>query len=150
MRETLREAHTWFLRTTHSHPKMMVSGLAAGTIVFFVLGVQVFDAFLPPDNVDFDINKMTIEEAKVAAMVENSRTSSWKENLNNALEAQDQFMLPGAKFNNKPKFMDKVEKRSLEIMKSQHDWIDRENEEKHERFVRENEEKKKETTKIWV
>lgn len=94
------------------------------------------DYLLPPDNVDFNTKKMTMEEARLAAMVENARKSSWKENLDNALQAQDQFMLPG-QFE-KPEFMDKIDKRGLEIMKSQHDRIERQEEEK-----------RKETTKFW-
>ena len=132
----LGEAHTRFLRYIHSHPATTISSLAVGGAVFFVVGCGLMDYLLPPDNVDFNTKKMTMEEARLAAMVENARKSSWKENLDNALQAQDQFMLPG-QFE-KPEFMDKIEKRGLEIMKSQHDRIERQEEEK-----------RKETTKFW-
>ncbi|KAG7349032.1 hypothetical protein IV203_011629 [Nitzschia inconspicua] len=36
---------------------------------------------------------MTIEQARLRAMIENAQQSSWQQNLDNALVAQEKFML---------------------------------------------------------
>ncbi|EJK56164.1 hypothetical protein THAOC_24002, partial [Thalassiosira oceanica] len=37
----------------------------------------------------------TPEEAQLRAMLENARESTWRENLENAADAQGRFMMPG-------------------------------------------------------
>jgi len=54
----------------------------------------------------------------IAAMIENARESSWEENLSNAMQAQERFMLPGRK-SDTPEFLDKIKKRSDDIMERQ-------------------------------
>ena len=56
---------------------------------------------------------MSRNESMVRAMVENARSSSWKENLDNAFEAHERFML-GSKAG-EPKFMEKIISRSEEL-----------------------------------
>ena len=69
---------------------------------------------------------MTMEEAKLRAMIENAQScSSWQENLENAASAQDHFMLPG-RHQVTPNFMMEIDKRGLEIMKEQHDELEKE------------------------
>ena len=67
------------------------------------------------------------EEFRLQAMVENALQSTWKENLDNAFDAQERFMLPG-RFNNnnknqqgedQPKFAQKIEQRCEELWKQQ-------------------------------
>ena len=72
--------------------------------------------------------KMTMDGARLIAMLENAKESSSKENVENAVHAQEQFMLPG-RHRNVPKFMDKIDRRSLEILKKQHHKIDNEDDE---------------------
>ena len=67
--------------------------------------------------------KMTMDEARLIAMLENAKESSSKENIDNAVNAQEQFMLPG-RHCNVPKFMDKIDLRSSEILQKQHNKID--------------------------
>eukprot|EP00532_Pseudo-nitzschia_australis_P005052 CAMPEP_0168183662 /NCGR_PEP_ID=MMETSP0139_2-20121125/12724_1 /TAXON_ID=44445 /ORGANISM="Pseudo-nitzschia australis, Strain 10249 10 AB" /LENGTH=149 /DNA_ID=CAMNT_0008105029 /DNA_START=250 /DNA_END=699 /DNA_ORIENTATION=- len=71
--------------------------------------------------------KMSPEEARLIAMLENAKESSWRENIETAVDAQERFMLPGRphKHNtSQGKFMDKIEKRSREILRNQHEQID--------------------------
>lgn len=68
---------------------------------------------------------MSLEEAKLRAMIENAQTSSWQENLENASSAQAQFMLPGRPMK-KPDFMEQIDKRSVEIMNEQHAQVEKE------------------------
>eukprot|EP00543_Licmophora_paradoxa_P006292 CAMPEP_0202448370 /NCGR_PEP_ID=MMETSP1360-20130828/7178_1 /ASSEMBLY_ACC=CAM_ASM_000848 /TAXON_ID=515479 /ORGANISM="Licmophora paradoxa, Strain CCMP2313" /LENGTH=99 /DNA_ID=CAMNT_0049065901 /DNA_START=167 /DNA_END=466 /DNA_ORIENTATION=- len=62
------------------------------------------------------VGSMSHNEATVRAMIENARSSSWKENLNNAMDAHDRFML-GSQNKNEPEFVEWIRKRSEEIVK---------------------------------
>mmetsp|Transcript_31835 Transcript_31835/g.46947 ORF Transcript_31835/g.46947 Transcript_31835/m.46947 type:complete len:130 (-) Transcript_31835:186-575(-) len=61
---------------------------------------------------------MTHDQAMIAAMIENARDSSWQENLSNAMQAQERFMLPGRKTRT-PEFVHKIKQRSDDIMEKQ-------------------------------
>lgn len=52
-------------------------------------------------------------------MVENAQKSTWKENLNNAFDAQERFMLPGRNHGTDPKFVQKIDQRCDELLKQQ-------------------------------
>ncbi len=132
------QAIRWFLRRLDSHPLTVtaatVSGFTAvGLICWNVL--EFFDGSPSENNTPTKKQPMTLEEARLRAMIENAQTSSWQENLDNAASAQDQFMLPGRPHVT-PDFMTKIDQRSLEIMKEQHEEIEREK-------------KRKATTRIW-
>ena len=86
-------------------------------------------------NIDSSKQPMSLEEARLRAMVENAQASDWKKNLDNAAEAQAQFMLPGRPMK-KPDFMEEIDKRSLEIMKEHNAEVVRDRQ-------------RKPTTKIW-
>ena len=70
-------------------------------------------------------HKMSLDEARLIAMLENAKESSWRENLENAVGAQEQFMLPGRQ-RKEPEFMDRIERRSIEILRNQHEKVDEE------------------------
>jgi hypothetical protein len=78
---------------------------------------------------------MSLEHARLRAMIENAQTSSWQENLDNAASAQALFMLPGRPMK-KPDFMEEIDKRSLEIMKEHNSQLAKESQ-------------RRPTTKIW-
>lgn len=59
------------------------------------------------------------EEMRLKAMVENALKSSWQENLSNAFDAQERFMLPGRDHGGDPKFLKKIDKRADEMLKKQ-------------------------------
>lgn len=47
------------------------------------------------------------EEARLRAMIEQAKESNWKENLDNAVQAQEYFMLPGRSQGDKPSLQTK-------------------------------------------
>lgn len=59
------------------------------------------------------------EELRLQAMVENALKSSWRENLDNAFDAQTRFMLPGRDHGNDPEFLQKIDQRVAEKLKKQ-------------------------------
>ena len=59
------------------------------------------------------------EEMRLQAMVENALKSSWQENLSNAFDAQERFMLPGRDHGGDPKFLKKIDKKADEMLKKQ-------------------------------
>lgn len=63
-----------------------------------------------------DMTTSTAEEVRLQAMIENARNSSVSENLENAFQAQERFMLPNRKHDTKPEFVKKIDKRSEEIL----------------------------------
>jgi hypothetical protein len=113
---------------------------------------------------------MTLERARLQAMIENAKESTWKENIANATFAQERFMLPGryhpdddndyvghattnggSSGNNnnnstarisypKNNFMKKIDERSREIMQQHEAQLELE---------REKEKRRKLTTKFW-
>ena len=59
------------------------------------------------------------EEMRLKAMVENALKSNWKDNLENAFQAHERFMLPGRDHGKDPKFLRKIDKRVDQLMKQQ-------------------------------
>lgn len=62
---------------------------------------------------------VTMNEAQLAAMVENAKKSSWQENLHNAADAQHRFMLPGRNIDDgkdTPEYVKNIDKLSEEIL----------------------------------
>jgi len=61
-------------------------------------------------------------EAQLSAMVQNAKNSSWQENLRNAADAQERFMLPGRKVDGDsdkvPEYISNISKRSEEIIET--------------------------------
>ena len=107
-----------FLRRLDSHPLSTTFVTVGGFTTAGVISWSVME-FLEEGspNIDHASQKqpMSLEEARLRAMVENAQASNWKKNLDNAAEAQAQFMLPGRPMK-KPDFMEEIDKRSLEIM----------------------------------
>lgn len=68
---------------------------------------------------DKSSRKKSREELRLQAMVENALKSSWKENLENAYQAQERFMLPGRDHGKDPKFVRKIDRRVNEVLKKQ-------------------------------
>jgi len=124
-----------FLRRLDTHPMtttcLTVGGFAAAGIVTW----NVLEFLEGPPAVDPKKQPMTLEEARLRAMIENAQSSDWRENLDNAVTAQEQFMLPGRP-HEKPKFMEEIDRRSLEIMKEQHEEVAKEKQ-------------RKPTTRVW-
>jgi hypothetical protein len=74
----------------------------------------------------------SMNEAQLAAMVENAKSSSWQENLHNASDAQQRFMLPGRDIDNDvdtPEYVKRIDERSQEILREDIERRERERQE---------------------
>jgi hypothetical protein len=81
---------------------------------------------------------MTSDEAMLHAMIENAKTSTWQENIENASMAQSRFMLPGSTSSGDEKdrhdrFINDITHRRDEIME-QEEARKKEEKERVERF----------------
>ena len=73
-------------------------------------------------------------EAQLAAMLENAKNSSWRENLSNAHDAQGRFMLPGVRHvdddendeDDAPEYVRRINARSREILRDEGERRERE------------------------
>ena len=67
-------------------------------------------------------DNVTRNEAQLSAMVQNAKNSSWQENLRNAADAQERFMLPGRNVDDDsdkvPEYISNISKRSEEIIET--------------------------------
>ena len=132
--QQIHHALRQYLRRLDSHPMTVTAATVGGFTVVGLLCWNILE-FLERPPQSKQPQPMTLEEARLRAMIENAQTSSWQENLDNAASAQEHFMLPG-RSHPTPDFMTKIEQRSLEIMKQQHEALEREK-------------KRKATTRIW-
>ncbi|VEU44663.1 unnamed protein product [Pseudo-nitzschia multistriata] len=123
----LNRAHRAFLRRAQTHPKSLAMAILGGSTVAGVVLFRIIDGNDGVRGVEnLHARKMSLEEARLIAMVENARESSWRENIENAVNAQEQFMLPGRRQQGKNlnSLMEKIDKRSQEIIRDQHQEID--------------------------
>ncbi|CAJ1961747.1 unnamed protein product [Cylindrotheca closterium] len=119
----LNDAHRMFLRYAQSHPATLTVAILGGSLVSGIVAFKILD---DGDSYKRDPKeKMSMEEARLIAMLENAKESSWNQNLENAVDAQEQFMMPGRQ-RDVPDFMSRIDERSHEIMKNQHATIDKE------------------------
>jgi len=127
----LNRAHNKFLRYAQTHPGSLTMALLGGSTLAGLVLFKIIDGGHDYDYKRNPKQKMSLDEARVIAMLENAKESSWQENIENAVDAQEQFMLPGRR-REEPKFMDKIELRSMEILRNQHDKLDEEEKRKRE------------------
>jgi hypothetical protein len=59
---------------------------------------------------------MSHNEAMLRAMIEDSASKSWRENMNDALHAQDLFMVGNSRGREEPKFMTRIRARGEELI----------------------------------
>jgi hypothetical protein len=62
------------------------------------------------------------QEAKLSAMIENARNSSWRENLENAVDAHERFVLPNRNVDEGkevPQYVRNIDERSRELLKEE-------------------------------
>ncbi|KAG7374795.1 hypothetical protein IV203_013890 [Nitzschia inconspicua] len=117
--------------TEYLSPSVVDTSSSRRRDVSHAYGSQGHDTKPPP---------MSIEQARLRAMIENAQQSSWQQNLDNALVAQEKFLLGNERGEKSPEFMKKIEARSKELM---------EQAEQQQRLEIEREKKRKLTTKIW-
>lgn len=92
----------------------------------------------PPAESRGSVEDMTRDEAMLRAMIENAKTSTWQENIENASMAQSRFMLPGSASSGSEKdrqdrFIHDISQRRDEIMERE-EARKREEKERVERF----------------
>ena len=69
-----------------------------------------------------DNESITPREAQLAAMIENAKRSSWRENLRNAADAHERFMIPvrdADEGREPPEYVKRINERSKEILKDE-------------------------------
>ena len=137
----LNRAHNSFLRYAQTHPKSMAMALLGGSTVVGVVLFRIIDDGHESHYKRNPSQKMSLDEARLIAMLENAKESSWQENVETAVDAQERFMLPGRQ-RTESQFMNKIERRSVEILQNQHEKLDEE-----ERIKTEKEENN--TTSFW-
>ena len=73
------------------------------------------------------------QEAQLAAMLENAKTSTWQDNIRNAADAQERFMLPGRDVDagrDAPTYLKQIDERSGEILQQERERRDKETQDK--------------------
>jgi hypothetical protein len=115
----------WWLRRTSNNVLKTVgtrpgASLVTAAVTSTALGYLCFLLVVGQSNETPSLHPRSIshEEARLRAMVENAQQSSFQENLENAVQAQEQFMLPG-RSRERPEFIEKINRRADEIMKEQ-------------------------------
>lgn len=127
------------------YPKSGSALLVVGTVIScgaIVLGIELRDRYKynqkfgesrgqvsPLNNGQASLPKsstsdVTPHEAQLAAMLENAKNSSWQQNLRNAADAQDRFMLPGRDVDEgreAPEYVKHIDKRSEEIHREENE-----------------------------
>ena len=138
--QKIDHGHQLLLRYAQTHPKSMTGGLVVGTTLF---GMGMFKLLDDGDDIAKykrdPKQKMSLEEARLIAMLENAKESSFQENIQNVVEAQEKFMLPPEwqrdENRNTGRFPssssssplgEKLDQRSYEILRQQHQQIDKE------------------------
>ncbi|KAL7455671.1 hypothetical protein ACHAWC_007202 [Mediolabrus comicus] len=138
-----------------TYPKSSTAALIGATALSFVVGfIEVRDSFdatktqhdinssdTYADDIDADsapsANAVTKQEAQLAAMLENAKNSSWQDNLRNAADAQQRFMLPGRDIDNgqdKPAYIKRIVDRSEEILQEDKARKEKEEEDRKDPF----------------
>jgi hypothetical protein len=62
-------------------------------------------------------HKISHNEAMLRAMIEDSQSKSWRENIDDAVQAQDHFMTGESRSRNEPPFMKRIRSRSEELVR---------------------------------
>ena len=140
--------HKMIERFVQQHAgKLCLGVMASGVVLYNAL------EFLSPKDSEFDYydqhnahdkRPLTLEQARLQAMIENAKSASWQENLNTALVAQEKFMLGNERGEKNPKFMKEIDRRSYQLMKEQQEKLQQERKEADEDPKR-----RPTTTKFW-
>jgi len=95
-----------------------------GNIASLVAFIELRDRYKHPEQYAMSqktpTSDVTQNEAQLAAMLENAKNSTWRDNLRNASDAQQRFMLPGRDIDEgkgAPEYLNRINKRSKEILK---------------------------------
>lgn len=90
----------------------------------------------PPSNNNDKNSKMSQDEAMVRAMIQNAQSSTWQENVENAVMAQERFVLPGrGNSQDQERFLQDISKKRNEIMRKQQEFEQQEEKDQTEIFT---------------
>ena len=64
-----------------------------------------------------EIYGMSHDEAMLTAMIIDSKNKTWRDNANDAFQAQDRVLLGDANGKVEPKFMERIRQRSEELVR---------------------------------
>jgi post-segregation antitoxin (ccd killing protein) len=120
----LQECRRFLQHHAHHNPKSStLAMLTATTLTFatFLFAITTRDERLArahANKVSSDA-PVSVTEAQITAMIENARNSTWRENLENAIDAHERFVLPNR--NNSdgeevPEYVQRIDLRSREIL----------------------------------
>ena len=132
----MRSSRNFFYRLqANGHFSTFVVGTLAASLATGWLCFSMVKRKIVVEEHDFPRKDrpLSFEEARLQAMIENAQKSTWQENLDNAMKAQERFMLPN-RTHETPAFVEKIDRRSREIVREQN----------HQQ-----EELSKRTTKFW-
>lgn len=102
----------------HRFPAFVV-GTLGGSLAIGWVSWSLFKRNFVIDEIDAPgkgQRARTLREAQLQAMIENAASSTWQENLDNAMQAQTRFMLPNRR-HSEPAFVRKIDERSREILR---------------------------------
>ena len=139
--------HRMIERLVQQHAgKLCLGVMASGVVLYNALEFlspkdSEFDHY---DTVGHDKRPLTLEQARLQAMIENAQKASWQENLNTALVAQEKFMLGNERGEKNPSFMKEIDRRSHQLMKEQQEKLQQERKQ-----AEEDPKRRPTTTKFW-
>ena len=125
----LQECRRLLQHYAHHNPKSSTFALLAGTaftFATFIVAVTARDerlaaahyAKVSSSSIGDDNTQMSQHEAQLKAMIENAKQSTWRENLENAVDAQERFVLPNRDSSGEdvPEYVRRIDERSREML----------------------------------
>ncbi|KAL7475986.1 hypothetical protein ACHAW6_001877 [Cyclotella cf. meneghiniana] len=121
---TLDQCRRMLRYYAENNPKGSTAAMLAATTLTLAVFVVAIDA--RDERAARRLSKLTSSpppltphEAKVSAMIENARKSTWRENLDNAADAHQRFVLPDHDIDQDgelPQYVKRIDERSQELM----------------------------------
>lgn len=117
----MNQFHQQLRHYAQHNPKASAAALVFSTAALVVI-INVRDSRDYARRPRSDNECITPREAQLAAMIENAKRSSWRENLSNAADAHERFMIPvrdADEGREPPEYVKRINERSNEILKDE-------------------------------
>ena len=154
---TFRQVQKKIIEISFSHPISFITTTVGASVVAGLICLNIVEKRMEEnpqltiedkEQIGYDVkvqnrtttssstSQISRETARVRAMIENAKESDWKQNLSNVIEAQHQFMLPNdsKKSLQQPDFIKKIDRRTDEMMKLQHQQVMKERQQEQEQL----------------
>ena len=155
---TFRQVQQKIIEISFSHPISFITTTVGASVVAGLICLNIVEKRMEEnpqltiedkEQIGYDVQtqqprrrtttsttQISRETARVRAMIENAKESDWKQNLSNVIEAQHQFMLPNdsKKSLQQPDFIKKIDRRTDEMMKLQHQQVMKERQQEQEQL----------------